>query len=66
MTTVNYSLEYFTYNHFTRGIIGILDKSSTETLHRRIDDQDIDCYAKLKKDRSTNLSPGEITLSPTK
>ena len=49
MTTVNYSLEYFTYNHFTRGIIGILDKSSTETPLRRIDDQDIDCYAKLKK-----------------
>ena len=65
MTTVNYSLEYFTYNHFTSGIIGISDKSSIETLHRRIDDQDIDCLAKLKKSVH-QPSPGEITLLPTK
>ena len=45
MTAVNYPLEYCTHYHLTSGMIGIIDKSSTETRLHRIDDQDIDCYA---------------------
>lgn len=42
-------------------MIGILDNTLGETRYRRVDDRDVDGYAKLEKDRSANFKPGEIT-----
>jgi len=50
------------HDHRTWGMIGILDNSLTETRYRRVDDRDIDGYAKLEKDRAATFKPGEITL----
>ncbi len=50
------------HDHLTWGMIGILDNTLTETRYRRVDDRDVDGYAKLEKDRSANFKPGEITL----
>ena len=43
-------------------MIGILDNAITETRYRRVDDRDVDGYAKLEKDRAATFKPGEITL----
>ncbi len=50
------------HDHLTWGMIGILDNALTETRYRRIDDQDVEGYATLEKDRAATFSPGEITL----
>ena len=50
------------HDHLTWGMIGILDNTLTETRYRRVDDRDVDGYAKLEKDRSAKFKPGEITL----
>ncbi|MDA1127095.1 MAG: cysteine dioxygenase family protein [Chloroflexi bacterium] len=50
------------HDHRTWGMIGILDNTLTETRYRRVDDRDVDGYAKLEKDRAASFKPGEITL----
>jgi len=50
------------HDHRTWGMIGILENAITETRYRRVDDHDVDGYAKLEKDRAATLKPGEITL----
>ncbi len=50
------------HDHRTWGMIGILDNALTETRYRRVDDRDVDGYAKLEKDRTATFKPGEITL----
>ena len=50
------------HDHQTWGMIGVLENSLTETRYRRVDDRDVDGYAKLEKDRSATFKPGEITL----
>ena len=50
------------HDHRTWGMIGILENGITETRYRRVDDHDVDGYAKLEKDRAATLKPGEITL----
>ncbi|MCH8801531.1 MAG: cysteine dioxygenase family protein [Chloroflexi bacterium] len=50
------------HDHQTWGMIGILENALTETRYRRVDDRDVDGYAKLEKDRSATFKPGEITL----
>ncbi len=50
------------HDHQTWGMIGILENGITETRYRRVDDHDVDGYAKLEKDRATTFKPGEITL----
>ena len=50
------------HDHQTWGMIGILENSLTETRYRRVDDRNVDGYAKLEKDRSATFKPGEITL----
>ena len=50
------------HDHQTWGMIGVLENSLTETRYRRVDDRDVDGYAKLEEDRSATFKPGEITL----
>lgn len=50
------------HDHRTWGMIGILENAITETRYRRVDDYDVDGYAKLEKDRAATYKPGEITL----
>ncbi len=50
------------HDHRTWGMIGILENGITETRYRRVDDHDVDGYAKLEKDRAATFKPGEITL----
>ena len=50
------------HDHQTWGMIGILENALTETRYRRVDDRDVDGYAKLEEDRSATFKPGEITL----
>ena len=50
------------HDHRTWGMIGILETALTETRYRRIDDHDVDGFAKLEKDRAATVQPGEITL----
>ncbi len=50
------------HDHRTWGMIGILDNALTETRYRRVDDRNVQGYAKLEKDRSATFKPGEITL----
>ena len=50
------------HDHRTWGMIGILDNSLTETRYRRVDDREVDGYAKLELDRAATFKPGEITL----
>ena len=50
------------HDHRTWGMIGVLDNSLTETRYRRVDDRDVEGYAKLEKDRTATFKPGEITL----
>ena len=50
------------HDHLTWGIIGILNNTLTETRFKRVDDRQIEGYAKLEKDRTNNFKPGEITL----
>ncbi|MQG33815.1 MAG: hypothetical protein FI717_05880 [SAR202 cluster bacterium] len=50
------------HDHRTWGMIGLLDNALTETRYRRVDDRDVEGYAKLEKDRADTFKPGEITL----
>ncbi|HAA95068.1 MAG TPA: hypothetical protein DCE26_05180 [Dehalococcoidia bacterium] len=50
------------HDHRTWGMIGLLDNALTETRYRRVDDRDVEGYAKLEKDRAATFKPGEITL----
>ena len=50
------------HDHLTWGMIGILENALTETRYRRVDDRDVDGYAKREKDRTATFKPGEITL----
>ncbi len=50
------------HDHRTWGMIGVLDNAITETRYRRVDDRDVEGYAKLEKDRTATFKPGEITL----
>ena len=50
------------HDHRTWGMIGILENALTETRYRRVDDREVDGYAKLEKDRTATFKPGEITL----
>ena len=50
------------HDHRTWGMIGVLENTLTETRYRRVDDRDVDGYARLEKDRSADYKPGEITL----
>ena len=50
------------HDHRTWGMIGVMDNTLTETRFKRVDDRQIEGYAKLEKDRTNNFKPGEITL----
>ena len=50
------------HDHQTWGMIGILENGITETRYRRVDDHDVDGYARLEKERAATFKPGEITL----
>lgn len=50
------------HDHRTWGMIGILDNAITETRYRRVDDRDVEGYARLEQDRTATFKPGEITL----
>ncbi len=50
------------HDHQTWGMIGILKNAIQETRYRRVDDRSRDGYAKLEKDRTMLMKPGEISL----
>ena len=50
------------HDHCTWGMIGVMGNHLTETRFRRVDDRDVEGFAKLEKDRSVDFASGEITL----
>jgi len=50
------------HNHNTWGMIGVWDNALTETRFQRLDDRTRVDYAKLEKDRTAVVKPGEISL----
>ena len=50
------------HDHRTWGMIGLLENAIQETRYRRVDDRNQEGYAKLEKDRTMLLKPGEISV----
>ena len=50
------------HDHQTWGMIGFLRNTIQETRYRRVDDRNREGYAKLQKDRTTLMRPGEVCL----
>ncbi|MCY4555896.1 MAG: hypothetical protein OXF79_05870 [Chloroflexi bacterium] len=50
------------HDHRTWGMIGVMDNALTETRFRRVDDRDREDWARLERDRSAVVKPGEISL----
>ena len=43
-------------------MIGVMDNALTETRFRRVDDREREDWARLERDRSAVVKPGEISL----
>jgi predicted metal-dependent enzyme (double-stranded beta helix superfamily) len=50
------------HDHKTWGMIGVAGNAIQETRFRRVDDGDRDDYARLEKDRTTLVKPGDVSL----
>ncbi len=50
------------HDHRTWGMIGVMDNALTETRFRRVDDRERENWARLERDRSAVVKPGEISL----
>jgi predicted metal-dependent enzyme (double-stranded beta helix superfamily) len=50
------------HDHHTWGMIGVMGNGIQETRFRRVDDRDREGYAKLEKDRTVLVKPGEVSL----
>ena len=50
------------HDHQTWGMIGVAGNAIQETRYRRVDDRDRADYARLEKDRTTLVKPGEVSL----
>ena len=50
------------HDHRTWGMIGVMDNALTETRFRRVDDRQRHDWARLERDRSAVVKPGEISL----
>src|SRR5262249_4927253 len=50
------------HDHKTWGMIGVAGNSIQETRYRRVDDRDRDDFARLEKDRTTLVKPGDVSL----
>jgi predicted metal-dependent enzyme (double-stranded beta helix superfamily) len=50
------------HDHKTWGMIGVAGNAIQETRFRRVDDRDRDDFARLEKDRTTLVKPGDVSL----
>ena len=50
------------HDHKTWGMIGVMGNAIEETRFRRVDDGEREGYARLERDRTTLVKPGDITL----
>ncbi len=50
------------HDHQTWGMIGVAGNAIQETRYRRVDDRDRADYARLEKDRTTLVKPGDVSL----
>jgi 3-mercaptopropionate dioxygenase len=50
------------HDHKTWGMIGVVGNAIQETRYRRVDDRDREDYARLEKDRTTLVKPGDVSL----
>ena len=50
------------HDHKTWGMIGVAGNAIQETRYRRVDDRDRDGVARLEKDRTTLVKPGDVSL----
>ena len=50
------------HDHRTWGMIGVMDNALTETRFRRVDDRQREDWARLERERSAVVKPGEISL----
>jgi len=50
------------HDHKTWGMIGVAGNAIQETRYRRVDDRDRADYARLEKDRTTLVKPGDVSL----
>jgi len=50
------------HDHQTWGMIGVAGNAIQETRYRRVDDRDREDYARLEKDRTTLVKPGDVSL----
>jgi len=50
------------HDHKTWGMIGVAGNAIQETRYRRVDDRDRDDFARLEKDRTTLVKPGDVSL----
>ncbi|MCC7369165.1 MAG: hypothetical protein IT306_12120 [Chloroflexi bacterium] len=50
------------HDHMTWGMIGVAGNAIQETRYRRVDDRDRADYARLEKDRTTLVKPGDVSV----
>ena len=50
------------HDHKTWGMIGVAGNAIQETRYRRVDDRDRNDFARLEKDRTTLVKPGDVSL----
>ncbi len=50
------------HDHRTWGMIGVMGNAMQETRFRRVDDRDREGYARLEKDRTMLVKPGDVSL----
>lgn len=50
------------HDHKTWGMIGVSGNVIQETRYRRVDDRERDDFARLEKDRTTLVKPGDVSL----
>ena len=50
------------HDHQTWGMIGVMGNAIEETRFRRVDDGEREGYARLERDRTTLVKPGDISL----
>jgi 3-mercaptopropionate dioxygenase len=50
------------HDHKTWGMIGVAGNAIQETRYRRVDDRERDDFARLEKDRTTLVKPGDVSL----
>jgi len=50
------------HDHQTWGMIGVAGNAIEETRYRRVDDRDRDGFARLERDRTTLVKPGDVSL----